>query len=156
MSADGSGKVYHSKKDAWLVAVIWICAVISLGGAVVTFLDPIPPLPKALILLVCFAAAAICLWPLYTTRYILTAQELLVRCGPFRWRIRLKDIRSVIAQRNPISSPAVSMDRIQIRHRGRSGTIYISPEDKHAFMRDLAARVGHLEFDGEKVVGRAG
>jgi uncharacterized membrane protein YqiK len=45
-------------------------------------------------------------WFFFSTRYTLTDSELVVRLGPFRLRVPLREVTSVRATRNPLSSPA--------------------------------------------------
>ena len=48
---------------------------------------------------------------------LITDTDLVVRSGPFHWTIPLRSVRSVVPTRNPLSSPAVSLDRLRIEHR---------------------------------------
>jgi hypothetical protein len=55
---------------------------------------------------------------------------------------------------NPLSSPAFSLDRIDVRYtndRGRDRSILISPVDREAFMRDCARASGQHRFDSGRV-----
>lgn len=79
------------------------------------------------------------LWLLVSTRYTLTDDVLKIRCGPFGWQIALQDIRNVTPTRNPLSSPALSLDRLQIDY-GRGKTIMISPKDSGEFLAELWRR----------------
>jgi hypothetical protein len=54
------------------------------------------------------------LWILGSTSYTLTSSHLLVRSGPFRWLIPLDSIQSIMPTRDPLSSPALSIDRLRI------------------------------------------
>ena len=76
------------------------------------------------------------LWLLLGTRYILEPDQLLVRSGPFRWRVPIADIVRITPTTNPLSSPALSLDRLRIEY-GRGSAIMISPRDKDRFLRDL-------------------
>ena len=82
------------------------------------------------------------------------SQFVAVSDGPIRWRVRLDSIEEVVPTRNPLSSPALSLDRLRIRYSGSRMGIMISPENKAIFMQDLAARVDGLEVEGERVVRR--
>lgn len=75
-------------------------------------------------------------WLLLSTDYTVTLEELLVRCGPFKWTIKRDDIRSIKSTRNPISSPALSLDRLEIRY-GNYKSILVSPEDRIGFYQAL-------------------
>jgi hypothetical protein len=60
----------------------------------------------------------------------------------------------VVPTRNPLSSPALSLDRLHIRYGGSRMGIMISPVNKAVFLQDLAARVDGLEFESDRVVHR--
>jgi hypothetical protein len=79
------------------------------------------------------------IWLLLATSYAFTATELKIRCGPFGWRVPLDEIRNVTATRDPLSSPALSLDRLRIDF-GRKGSIMISPSDKEGFLQELSKR----------------
>jgi hypothetical protein len=74
-----------------------------------------------------------------STRYTLTDEYLLVKCGPFSWSIPLRDIYEIEPTRNPMSSPALSLDRLLVRYGG-GAELMISPADKAGFMMALRKR----------------
>jgi hypothetical protein len=85
----------------------------------------------------------------FNMHYILDEDELVVRLGGFGKgkRIAYKKITSVKETRQPWSSAALSLDRIEIKFRiGQTGStidvIYISPREKQEFMRLLGERTG--------------
>jgi hypothetical protein len=51
----------------------------------------------------------------------------------------MRDIRTVTPTRNPLSSPALSLDRLRIDY-GRGRRIMVSPRDPGAFLRELRRR----------------
>lgn len=73
---------------------------------------------------------------LVATRYIITPQELLIESGPIRKRVALSSIVSITPIRNPISSPALSLDRLEVRY-GKYDSVLISPADKVRFLATL-------------------
>src|SRR5690606_1532665 len=85
------------------------------------------------------------LWILRSTYYTLDARYLHVRSGPFKWRVPLRDIRAVRPTRSPLSSPALSLDRLRIEF-GRAGSIMISPGDKDRFLTELECRRNRPEL----------
>jgi len=85
---------FRSKVDLWLVAIVAASAVIAL--------------------LVLAVAGVLPAWVFTSTRYTLTADRLLVKSGPFRWQVPLAEIKSITPTRNPLSSPAWSLDRLRI------------------------------------------
>ena len=135
-------QVFPSKRDGWLVAVIWVAGALLLGTAwIPVVVGPYGAL-RVPIALVHLAAAGFAFWVLYGTGYRVGERELLVRSGPFRWRIPIDAIVSVTRSTNPISSPACSLDRLRIAYRGARGerALLVSPADRSGFLAALAAR----------------
>lgn len=67
------------------------------------------------------------------THYTVTDKELRVVSGPFRRSISLSDITSIEPSRNPLSSPALSLDRLKVSY-GKRKFVLISPADKAGFL----------------------
>ena len=59
---------------------------------------------------------ALPLWILTTTHYKLDDRTLSINSGPVHWQVSLAKISAVILTRNPLSSPALSLDRLQIQY----------------------------------------
>jgi membrane protein YdbS with pleckstrin-like domain len=78
------------------------------------------------------------LWVLIATRYSMSDTALFVRCGPFSWTIPIAGITKIEPTRSPLSSPALSLDRLRIVYDG--GSIMISPEPRKAFLQQLEHR----------------
>jgi hypothetical protein len=133
-----SGPSYPSKRDWWIAAIIW--------GGVATMLAPTlviervaPPGHSLLVLqLAPLVVAGFMVWVLYGTFYEFAGELLVIRCGPFRFRVPLSELDSVEPTSNPLSSPACSLDRLLLRYGNRR--IMISPADKYAFLANLQLR----------------
>ena len=126
-SFEGPASEYPSKRDAWLVAVLWIASAVMLFAAFEVW-GSAEPFPFRLAYAVGMVALALfVVWLLYSTGYTLTDRDLLARAGPFRWRVPLAAIEEVRPTRNPLSAPACSLDRLQIRYEGRRLGLLISP-----------------------------
>jgi hypothetical protein len=80
------------------------------------------------------------------------AREIVARSGPWFWRVPLEGILRVYPSRDPRWGPAGSLDRLQIDYRsnGRPGLLSVSPEDKFAFLSDLAEVCPWLCIDGDR------
>jgi hypothetical protein len=139
---------FESKRDAWIVILIWGGALVCGAAAANQFSAPLNAM-SALMLALYGGAAAFMLWVLYGIDYTLSADELLIRCGPLRYRVPLAAIDSVQPSRNPLSSPAASLDRLLIRYHDQRRQILISPTPKADFMRELRQRCPQLEPDGD-------
>lgn len=143
--------VYPSKADTWLVVVLWASIVVLVLSPVIFWIEPGPPAARLGMTLLFLGTAGLVLWVLRGTRYELYADRLVVRSGPFRWRIPLAAIQEVRPSRSPLSGPALSLDRLLIRYQGSRLGVMISPEREEAFLQDLASRAPHLEVRGDRV-----
>ena len=131
--------VYRSKIDRWLVVLLIVTGAvptIALTGAV--FYEP-RLLEVWWVFLILAATIGLVLWIFLSTYYEIDGRDLVVRSGPFRWRVPLDSIESVRPSRNPLSSPALSLDRLEVRY-GAGKWLLISPRDRERFLADLAAR----------------
>jgi Bacterial PH domain len=97
-------------------------------------------LPLAIITIL---VAVVVVWTLLSTYYELTGELLVAHCGPFSWRIPLKDISSVRESQSVRSGPALSMDRLEVVWGG-GRVLLISPADKAAFLAALHTRAPQL------------
>lgn len=144
---------FGSKRDGWLIGVLVIAlgvALISLGAGLA---QPGHPVGLWGVFGILLASTGFVVWLWTTTDYLLGEEELLVRSGPFRWRIPVAEIREITPTHNPCSSPALSLDRLEIRY-GRGGFLLISPKDRARFFRSLALMAPHLEVRGDHATTR--
>jgi hypothetical protein len=131
---------FVSKRDGWLVAVLWAASLVDF--AVAAWLWTAPHREPAFVAPLLVVAGAFQLHVLYATDYTLEGDALRVRASFFRWRVPLAAIESIEPTRNPLSSPACSLDRLLIRYGGKR--IMISPADKEGFLRALVQRAPQL------------
>jgi membrane protein YdbS with pleckstrin-like domain len=135
MSSEVIRMKYSSKVDWWLAAIL----LLALGGELVVALTVHTvwawvPLISTLALYACL------LWPV---AYTLEADALEIRSGLTRMKIPYAAIESVEPTRNPLSAPALSLDRLAIRYSGGQLAL-ISPKDKAAFIQKLSVRIPGL------------
>jgi len=140
--------VYPSKRDAWLTVVLWVAAGAMLFAANDVWSSADPFVFRLGFGATMAAMAGFTIWILYSTSYMLAETELTARSGPFRWRVPLDAIDSVTTTRSPLSAPACSLDRLNVRYGGRRVGLMVSPADKEGFLRDLRLRCPHLIEDG--------
>ncbi len=142
--------IFPSKIDRWIVWLTAIPLMIS-AAAVTSALLAGPPLPAAFLMVgLEVLIVAFITWAYRGTRYLVTDREVIARSGPFRWRIEIAGIESIRPSRNPLSSPAMSLDRLEIRYGG-GRRLLISPEDRKGFLEAVVARSRDLGLDGEQV-----
>lgn len=134
-------KRFPSKIDAWLVVLL----VISIGGVIAGFvgvvLDNEEPVATVLMGTVMLLSVLLIVSLLFRTYYSVEGETLRIVSGPFRWRVPIGEIESLERTRNPLSSPALSLDRLRIRYSGRK-SIIVSPADKQRFAKALGLEIG--------------
>lgn len=129
--------VYASKIDGWLAAVLGAAVVSSLWASRHLLLAGSPAAWLAAPLIAC-VGAGLPLWVLLDTRYVVDATHLRIRSGPFRWTVPIAGIVRIAPTSNPLSSPALSLDRLRIEY-GRGASVMVSPRDRAGFMRAIEA-----------------
>jgi hypothetical protein len=147
--------VYRSKKDLWLFGLVWVAVLAPLAVGLFNVVAPggNVELGSALLRVGVVTAAAV----LLTTcplNYEIESGELVARSGVMRWRVPLGSIQEVRPSRNPASAPAWSLDRLRVEYLKGTATrtLYVSPEDKAAFLFDLVDSTPGLELRGDQAV----
>ena len=135
-------KRFNSKIDRWLLFLL--AAVIVFEVVVMSLAATRANEPGEALFLIATALAIVALIGsmLIGTHYTVTGDTLRVVCGPFRWKVPIDTIESVEATRNPLSSPALSLDRLRI-HYGKK-RIMVSPSDKAGFLRAIGQDPGNV------------
>ncbi len=87
----------------------------------------------------------------YPQSYETTAAALVIRAGLSRRIIPYGEITAVRPSTDSRSALALSLDRVQIRYAA-SGDLLIAPDDKSAFIADVAARTPQLRRHGQERV----
>lgn len=126
---------FRSKIDTWLVLVgLAGIAVAGVAMAFAAFEDPVS-LSAVLALILVLATCALIASMFLCTWYDIDGNLLTIRSGPFCWRVPIDAIDSVKPTRSPLSSPALSLDRLDIRYGRRR--IMVSPADKRGFLKAI-------------------
>jgi hypothetical protein len=137
----GQNLYFPSKRDWWLVLLIWVAVIVGLvGGLAPVFLEDGALITKLLLAGVCLGVDALMLWVLYGTGYTIASDQLLIRCGPFTFPVPLEEINAITPTHNPLSSPACSLDRLKIAYLDSLRSIMISPKDKPGFLSTIVQR----------------
>lgn len=144
---------FPSRVDAWLAVLVASSMGITLVASGLSFI-PGPLAVAATLMAVCLLISGFILVLFTTTRYIVDDEAVLVRSGPLKWRIPLRDITEVRPTMNPLSSPALSLHRLDVRYGG-SKSLLISPKDRPGFLAELAAREPGLTIEGDRIERRS-
>lgn len=129
---------FPSKVDGWLAAAL----LAGVGVALIAVLMAGAILPWPIALSVLAVGGVLPVWLLVSTGYTLIDDQLVVKAGPFRWRVPIREIKSVTPTRSALSNPALSLDRLRIEY-GDSRSIMVSPRDREGFLQELQARRTH-------------
>ncbi|MDU4392419.1 MAG: PH domain-containing protein [Acinetobacter ursingii] len=131
-------QTFRSKKDWWIVGFIVAATGIllqmlwsmQLRGTLEEY--PEHGLVYALVI-------AILWWPIVNTRYIVTQDQLIIHSMFLKWTISRDQIQNITVTNNPVSAPALSLDRLKIDYQkdGKSKSVLVSPKDKKAFCQTL-------------------
>lgn len=128
--------LFRSKIDLWLAIVLIGAVIISLAAAFAT----LQRASGAALLPVIIIAIGVVLpiWTLASTIYMIENEALLIRSGPFRWRIPVSSITRVEPSNSVLSGPALSLTRLRVEY-GTGQSILISPADRQGFLRAIAS-----------------
>lgn len=136
---------FPSKKDWWLIPVYWGCIIacfvpffIGKDYQVLIF-----TLPFALLLA----------WSWFTTGYKINGELLLIQNGPIKKKISIQEIKKIEQTKNPLASPALSIDRLEILHGSDFGLLLVSPKDKQEFISTLKNINPQIEVDANLIKG---
>ena len=127
---------FLSKVDGWLVPVMVLAMAGLLAALIGVLVTPTPWPVRSLVAAVSVAVILLLFAVFRGTHYTVTDQELRIVSGPFRWTVPVDEITAIDPSRNPLSSPALSLDRLKISY-GKRKFVLISPADKAGFMRAM-------------------
>ena len=131
---------FPSKRDWWLGLLIWGLVLLA---SVPALLKPGKGQFIIMIAVILFVG-----WIWFGTGYEISDDKLRIRCGPFRQRIPLQEIKEIRKTRSPLSAPACSLDRMEIGY-GKSKRVMISPADKENFIKTIVEKSPHIQLDQE-------
>ena len=132
--------LFKSDVDWWYYIVIVAVVVVVITALLPTLRGGQLPLSIATIILI--ASLALPVWLLFSTNYRVDTETLLIKSGPFSWVIPLNEIHSVRPSRSVISSPALSLNRLELTY-GDGKSILVSPKNRVAFL----TAIGHHTTD---------
>ena len=130
-----SAKRFNSRVDRWLVFVL-VATVMGQLIAISAALSASEATPAVLVGIgVLLLTVILFIWLLRSTYYEIRGDTLRIVSGPYRVRIPVEMIESIEPTRSPLSSPALSLDRLRIRYGKKQ--VLVSPADKRGFLRAL-------------------
>ena len=137
-------QTFRSKKDWWILGFIIAATGIllqmlwsmQLRGTLQEY--PEHGIVYALVILIMW-------WPVVNTRYIVTQDHVIIHSMFLKWIILRSEIQSITPTNNPLSSPALSLDRLKIDYQkqGKNKSVLISPKNKQKFIEALQSDRSH-------------
>ena len=147
---DANAKWYSAKIDWWIALILCLPP----AAAVTVFIRSLlfgELVGLAVGIGMTFCVGCIYFGLLFPMRYGLSDEQFLVRSGIFSQGIPLNDISEVRPTFNPLSSPALSIDRLRIQYGQAGGkAVMIAPADRGRFLDELAEKTG-LERKGDRL-----
>lgn len=119
---------FQSKKDWWAYPVFL--------GIIVAVFIPLFKDQDLTSLYIGVPVTGLLLWIWFTTYYVIERNSLVVRSAFIHKIIPVYEIKSIRRTFNPLSSPALSLDRLEIQY-GNGKMVLISPENREKFLEAL-------------------
>lgn len=129
-------KKFSSEVDTWIALVLFFSVGFSLYMAIMVLLESISLVGILVVAALVLIGAALPLWLFISTKYIVNENELTVQSGPFKWKINIQEIKEVKKTRNPLSSPALSLNRLLITYENNK-QIMVSPKERALFIESI-------------------
>jgi hypothetical protein len=129
-------KVFNSKQDLWLIAIIYLSSLICFFASAYVIAEGFSTVNIIVAVLTCVIGGIFPIWLIISLQYQVDEKMLNIKCGPFKWKIELSTIKSVEPSTDMISSPALSLDRLLIVY-GKGKVVLVSPKDKEGFISAL-------------------
>lgn len=117
-------KIFKSKVDWWLILLFLGIFGFPIVQGILT---------EDYLLVIIFSLVLIVLYFLSKTiRYIIKDEKLII----WRTKIDIETIKKIYSTNNPLSSPALSLDRIAVVYNNFD-EVLISPKEREAFVQEL-------------------
>ncbi|MGJ8676195.1 MAG: PH domain-containing protein [Akkermansiaceae bacterium] len=133
--------VVSSKVDRWIVIVLAIALIVLIYPAIEIIGSNSPRnwVGINFYLIVTFLTIISVVLVGVPCKYTLAKKELLIQCGVIKYKVAYGDITEAKLSRNPLSAPAWSLDRIQIKTR--KSMYLISPKNRDHFLAMILRKV---------------
>ena len=142
---------FRSKVGVWLTftmvvppLVAWFCGSLTKNPGVLALVAW-----PALI-----GVEGLIVWMLLQTNYRLSRGPLWIQSAYYKIDMAITDIVAVTPSHDPVSSPALSLNRIEIEYtlHGKKASVLISPQRRDLFFRDLQNRDPGLKLIQDHLV----
>ena len=139
-------RYFPSERALWFALIVWVLVPGMLVAMLVLLIrEPSPWWVWLLAGVLPALIQGLMFWIWFRTGYTITENELIIQSAFLTWRIPLASIKYVRPTRSPRSSPALSMNRLEIR-TNKGFAPLISPRDRAAFLQLLRERCPQVEI----------
>ncbi len=130
---------FKSRVDLWLAAIIW--------GTVIACFVPLFIEFDWILLIVAIGMLVFIgtLW--FGTYYVIEDNELIISGGIARKKIPIAEITKLTKTNNPLSSPALSIKRMEVMYEPGMQIVLISPDEQRRFIELLLEKNPHIVVD---------
>jgi hypothetical protein len=143
-------KTYKSNVDLWIAIILILVVVLGIFSIILSIFFG-TSVNESIGLGITGIVMILSVLIFLPVNYTLLESQLLIRFGLFRHRINYQDIKSVKKTFNLLSSPALSLKRIEIQYSKGIGFTLISPNDIESFVKDLSIKCPHLTLKDEEL-----
>lgn len=135
--------IYKSK-----IGLEFVIPLILVFGTVLTL--PISQEPSWIGIVILLPVILFVVHLFMTTEYTIDSDKLTIKCGfLYNKTIDIKAIEKITETNNPLSSPATSLDRLEINY-GKFDSVMISPKQKTEFINDIKGLNPNVEVKYKK------
>jgi hypothetical protein len=127
---------YSSRIDAWVLLLMLAAIAGQILAIVALLVGGVPGPAQGPVIVLLVPGIALVALILVRIHYTIADGTLRVVSGPFAWSMAIVEIKSITESRSPLSSPALSLDRLQIDY-GSGRRILVSPADKQRFLEAI-------------------
>lgn len=133
--------IFRSKIDPAFKYLFYFAIVLSAIVGLYLFYDGVMQTDLAhrihrwLFGVMCLTVGVYLPWTMLSdTQYYLDGEWFIAKCGPFKQRVLIKTIQSVVKSRNLWAGPALSQERLIIYHGGNRQQLIVSPDHRDQFI----------------------
>jgi TctA family transporter len=126
---------FYSKKGIVVGTILWGMVVLMVSSLFMTPGSLIDG-DKLLAAIIVVAVSAFIGWLWFNTYYEIEGKILKIVAGPIRSKVEIKSITTIKRSRNLLSSPALSLIRLQVKY-GKWNYALISPKNEELFCKRL-------------------
>ena len=123
--------IYRSKIDWWLLIVVFMPLIYSIveGISEGDYEAIYAIVPIIIVIILLFSQI----------KYVVNNGILVINGGLFKQNVNIAAIKSIHKTYNPLSAPALSINRLEIKYGDAFDYLLISPENRQKFIEELTA-----------------